>query len=465
MSAVTFPGGVHPPEHKRTPAKALEAVGLPDRLVVPMAQNLGAPAKPIVAKGDAVKRGQVLGEPDGFISAFVHAPTSGTVTAVERVPDPATGRHCQGVVIEPDGEDAWADGLDEPRDWTAMDPDALRQAVAEGGVVGMGGATFPTHVKLNPPKGKTVDTVILNGAECEPYLTCDHRVMLERTDEVVTGLRICLAATSAPAGILAVEANKPDAIAALEEATRDLQNVRVQPLRTKYPQGAEKQVILACLGREVPTGGLPADAGVVVQNVGTAAAITDAVVRRRPLIERALTVSGDAAREPANLVARIGTPVEALLDRAGVEAGFEELIMGGPMMGKDLYTTEVYVTKGTSGLLAFRRAAVYEHQACIRCGACVRHCPAQLTPSRLALLGEAFIAGDLDAVDTALEIGLMDCILCGTCAYVCPAQRRIVHLVEMLRAERRKALEREREKERAAAAAVANLAKEGGDGD
>jgi electron transport complex protein RnfC len=426
-----------------------------------MAQNLGAPSLPTVAKGDKVRRGEIIGRPDGFISAWLHAPTSGTVTGIERVVDASSGRQFDAVAIQPDAADAWADGCNQPRDWAGMTPDDLRKAVAEAGVVGMGGATFPTHVKLTPPPGKAIDTVIINGSECEPMLTCDHRLMLERPDDIVTGMRICLAATGAKRGIIAIEDNKPDAIEASADAlaAREPQrrasaaaNCEVQILATKYPQGAEKQLILACLGREVPTGGLPSDVGAVVQNVGTAVAIAEAVAERRPLTERVVTVSGDAAQRSGNFRVRIGTPIKVLLDRAGVEEGYEELIFGGPMMGKDQFSTELFVKKGTSGLLVFRRAAIYDNGPCIRCGACVRHCPSYLNPSRLSILGESFLDGNLNAVEDAMNFGLMDCILCGTCAYVCPARRRMVHLVEMLRSERRKALQRKREKEQAQAA-------------
>ncbi|MDK1031112.1 MAG: electron transport complex subunit RsxC, partial [Planctomycetia bacterium] len=334
----TFKGGVHPPENKLTAGSEIQPLPIPQRLVVSLHQNLGAPCRATVAKGDAVKKGRLIGEPGGFICAAVHAPTSGTVAGIVSTVHPATGRPVQAVAIEVDGKDEWADGCNQPRQWRSMSVEEIREAVAEAGIVGMGGAAFPTHVKLSPPPGKTIDTVIINGAECEPYLTGDHRLMLEAPEAIVEGLLICMKATGAARGIIAIESNKPDAYKIMKEEVSGTEGVSVEMLHVKYPQGGEKQLIFALLGREVPSGGLPADVGALVQNVGTASAIAEAVTLTRPLIQRVVTVTGPGVSRPGNFRARIGTPLAALLEAAGAVGDYEKLILGGPMMGIAQFT-------------------------------------------------------------------------------------------------------------------------------
>ena len=335
-----------------------------------------------------------------------------------------------------------------------MTPEEIRQAVADAGLVGMGGATFPTHVKLTPPKGATIDTVILNGAECEPYLTCDHRLMLSSAGEIVEGLEIFMQATGAPRGVIALENNKMDACQVLKDAAAEVSNVEVVALPVKYPQGAEKQLIKALTGREVPSGGLPADAGVVVQNVATAKAAWDALLWQRPLTERLLTITGDAVEQPGNFSVRLGTSVASLAEAAGLRDDAGKIICGGPMMGIALSTVDTYTIKGLSGLLCLRSPQTFVHGPCIRCGNCVDTCPSGLLPSTLSILGEAYEDGHLAALDQAMETGLMDCMECGSCSFVCPAGRRIVHYIRFLKGERRKKLARERERKSQQQAAV-----------
>ncbi|BCR06924.1 electron transport complex subunit C [Desulfuromonas versatilis] len=424
MKLKTFPGGLHPPDNKRwSEHKPIETCPLPEELVVPMAQHIGAPAEVCVQKGDLVKKGQVIGQAKGFVSVPVHAPSSGEVVAVEPRLHPS-GKALPAVVIRPDGEDRWVEGL-EPGDPEALSADQLREKIRAAGIVGMGGATFPAHVKLSPPEGKKIDTLILNGVECEPFLTADHRLMLEQPDDVLAGVDILRKVLGVSRVYIGIEANKPDAIDLMSQACTG-RGIEVVPLEVKYPQGAEKQLILAITGREVPSGGLPMDVGVVVQNVGTAAAVADAVLHGRPLVERICTVSGPLVAEPKNLRIRIGTPLAHLVQFCGgVKGEPAKIIMGGPMMGSAQLSLEVPATRGTSGLLLFGAGDVplRSEGPCIRCGRCVQACPARIMPTTIAAYAR------LDFISEAEEYGAMDCIECGCCTYICPATLPLVQAI------------------------------------
>jgi electron transport complex protein RnfC len=431
MRARTFRGGVHPPGNKHwTERKPIEEMPLPRRVIIPLHMHTGSPAKALVKEGDTVRAGQVIGEPGGFVSAAVHASISGKVTAVLPHLHPAIPYLVPTVVIEtPEGAAPDGGSWPEAADWSSLSADELRARVREAGVVGLGGAAFPTHVKLSPPKEKKIDALILNGVECEPYLTADHRLMLEQADAVIGGTRILLKILGLSKAYLGIERNKPDAIAFLAERCRALKApVEVVPLKVKYPQGAEKQLIKAILKREVPSGGLPFDVGVVVQNVGTAAAVHDAVARGKPLIDRILTVTGAGVKEPKNLRVRIGTPFADVIAYCGgfaSEEGERKIIMGGPMMGLAQYSLEVPVVKGTSGILVLADGVrAGRETTCIKCGRCVAICPVYLMPNRISDYAE------IDKFDQCNEYGVRDCIECGACAYVCDVKRPIVHLVK-----------------------------------
>lgn len=430
--AKSFRGGVHPDDRKRyTAAKPIETAPLPAKVVIPTRQHIGAPCAPVVKVGDLVKKGQVIAEAQAFVSSPIHASLSGKVTEIADYPHPVFGM-CPAIVIESDGLDEWAEGLPFSRDWQAMDAGAIRDAIRQAGIVGMGGATFPTHVKLAPPAEKPIDSFILNGAECEPYLTADHRVMLEQTERVITGMRITMKALGVTKGYIGIEENKPDAITTLVAAAKG-HGIEVVPLKTKYPQGAEKTLIKVILDREVPSGGLPMDVGAVVQNVGTMVAVAEAVEKGLPLVERVATVTGGAVAEPKNLLLRVGaTFAQAVELCGGFSAPPAKLIMGGPMMGMAQCRLDVPVIKGTSGILALSAADVNagEEKPCIRCGRCVDACPMGLVPSMLSILGQR----GLFAVAKE-EYDLLDCVECGSCVYVCPAKRNIVHYVKYLKAQ------------------------------
>ncbi|WP_125154695.1 electron transport complex subunit RsxC [Clostridium rectalis] len=425
MELLTFKNGVHPPHGKHyTENKPIEQYLPKGDVVIPMSQHIGAPAEPIVKKGDRVLVGQKIGEAKGFISANVHASVSGTVKNVASV-TLFNGVKSTAVIIENDGQ--YEEVETEKKDYSKLSNEEVINIIKEAGIVGMGGATFPTNVKLAPPPDKKIDSIVVNAAECEPYLTCDHRMMLEFTNEIVEGLKIVLKLFPTAKGYIGIEDNKINAIKAMEEATKNIPNIEVKAVKTKYPQGAEKQLIFAITKREVPSGGLPADAGCIVQNVDTIYEIYNAVANGKPLTSRVVTVTGDAIKEPKNIRFKIGTSVSELVEAAG---GFAEeplkVISGGPMMGMAMSSLDVPATKGTSGVLCLTKktAEIEDESNCINCGKCVQVCPMNLMPTKLATAATVM---NNDMFD---QFSGRDCIECGCCSFVCPARR---HLLQRIR--------------------------------
>lgn len=435
LKVFRFKGGVHPPHGKEnTQDKAVERMQAPKLVYIPLQQHIGAPCEPLVKPGDRVKLGQKIGQPKGFVGAPVHASVSGIVKEIRQVPHPAMGQGL-AVVIENDGMDERDESV-TPKNLDSLSVEELKGLILEAGIVGMGGAAFPTHVKLSPPKDKKIDVVILNGAECEPYLTADHRLMVENPGDVVDGLKVIMKVLGVERGYIAIEDNKPDAVRAISDAVKSVPGAKVVPLKTKYPQGAEKQLIYAVTGRQVPSGGLPMDVGVVVNNVGTAAAIARAIKTGMPLIERIVTVTGGGVAQPKNLLVRIGTTFKDVIDACGGLAGQPaKVISGGPMMGIAQYTLDVPVIKGTSGILVLtrREAEMPEPGPCIRCGRCVEACPMRLMP---LLISAYALKGNYDSSE---KLHAMDCIECGCCSYICPARRP---LVQSIRTAKRVIVER-----------------------
>lgn len=431
MSARKFKGGIHPLEGKElTAGKELRIAPLFDKYIVPVRQNIGAPPTLTVKKGDTVKKGQRIAEPGGFVSVPLHSPVCGTVGDIVEITG-VTGASEQAVEIIADGTDEWDTGLDPIPDWADTEKDVLKKRILDAGIVGMGGAAFPTHVKLSPPPEKNIDTLIVNGAECEPFLTADHRLMLTRTEEALTGIAIAAKILKVSRIFVGVEDNKMDAIEKMAEAAAKFK-ITVVPLHVKYPQGAEKQLIYALTGRQVLEGGLPMDVGCVVMNIGTAAAVHDAVVLGHPLIERVTTVTGTPVVDPANYLVRIGTPIRKLLELSGgVKENPAKVIMGGPMMGFAQSNIDVPVAKNSSGVLLMAPEEIeqFEGNPCIRCSRCVKACPMNLLVPTLSTMIEA---GEFAMAEHNY---VMDCVECGTCAYICPAKRPLVQHFRRAKAE------------------------------
>ncbi len=429
MKRKTFKGGAHPYDGKKMSRECpIEILNPGDTLVYPLSQHIGAMAKPLVKAGDRVLVGQKIAEKGGFISANIHSSVSGTVKAIEKRLV-ATGVMVDSIIVENDGmyEEAAPIFSGNPDE---LSKDEIIKIIEEAGIVGMGGAGFPTNVKLSPKNADIIDSIIVNGAECEPYLTSDYRRMVEQTDKLVKGLKIVLKIFPDAKGYFGIEDNKPEAIEALLKATENEDRIEVVPLKTKYPQGGERSMIYAVTGRKINSKMLPADVGCIVHNVDTIYAIYNAVYNGKPLIERIVTITGDAVRTPKNFQVRIGTSFRELIDAAG---GFttepEKIISGGPMMGFSFFNIDVPVVKGSSSLLAFIKDDVSheEPSACIRCGRCAAACPEHLLPMKLAAL-----AGQNEPEEFK-KLGGMECVECGCCSYVCPAKRQVTQSVRSMK--------------------------------
>ncbi|MBE9513216.1 MAG: electron transport complex subunit RsxC [Chloroflexi bacterium] len=423
------PYGVKVPESKLSEGSPIEPAPLPEKVIIPLQQNIGAPCQALVKRGDRVLTGQKIGDSEKFVSAPVHATLSGEVTGTTVVVNPPTGALVEALVITSDGEDKWVE-LEAPKKPEALSVKEILERIREAGLVGLGGAAFPTHVKLSPPKDKKIDTVILNGCECEPYVTSDHRLMLEQGERVLSGLNIIKKVLSPEAVYVAIEDNKEDAIDHMEGliASLGFEDFKIVPLKSKYPMGAEKTLIDMILGREVPIGGLPLDVGVVVHNVSTAKAIHDAIIDGKPLIERVVTVTG-AVATPKNLLTRFGTSLRNLIEYCGgMDGKANKVILGGPMMGIAQFDLDFPVVKGTNSVLVTEGTPIRE-QDCISCGKCIEICPMRLMPTVLARYAKA------GRYDECKEAYIDDCFECGACSYTCPANIPIVQYIKVAKKE------------------------------
>ena len=434
MKLSTFKiGGIHPEENKLTAEVATQVAPLPTQAVFPLSQHIGAPAKPVVGKGDRVKVGTLLAEAGGFVSAPIYSSVSGTVVKIDTIVD-ATGYRKPAIFIKVEG-DEWEEGIDRSDQLETLDahpeltPEEIVERVKQAGITGMGGAGFPTHVKLCPPPTAKAECVIINAVECEPYITSDYRLMMEHADEIVVGLQLLMKAAKVERGYIGIEENKPKAIDLLTEKTSGLAGIEVVPLKMKYPQGGEKQLVDAVIGRQVPAPpAIPVNVGAIVQNVGTAFAVYQAVMKRKPLFERYTTVSGKELKNPANFLVRMGTPMSQLIDLCGgMPEGDNKVLAGGPMMGRALMTTEVPICKGTNAvtILSGKDAVRQEAQPCIRCAKCVSACPMGLEPYLLSKLSARHL------YDRAEELDITSCISCGSCQFTCPSHRPLLDQIAL----------------------------------
>ena len=422
-------GGIHPKENKLSAGQSIQSIDLPAQVSIPPIQHIGAPCQPIVKRGDKVKVGTQIGKTVGFVSTNIHSSVSGTVFKLDKVMD-SSGYKRDAVIIKVEG-DEWEETIDRSDTLVKecnLTSKEIIDKILDAGIVGMGGATFPTHIKLMPPPGTKAEVLIINGVECEPYLTSDHQLMMEKTEEILVGTSILMKAINVNRAVIGIENNKKDAIKKFTKAVKDFPGISVEALKVQYPQGGEKQLIDAVIRRQVPSGALPISVGAVVQNVGTAFAVYEAVQKNKPLIERIVTVTGKDVAKPCNVLARVGIPLTSLIDFAGgLPETTGKVVSGGPMMGKAIGSTDIPVTKGTSGVLIIptlesRRNTMRD---CIRCSKCVNVCPMGLNPTQLMNLTE------YEVWDKAEANRITDCIECGSCSYVCPADRPLLDYIRL----------------------------------
>lgn len=426
-------GGIHPAENKISAASAIEILPVPAMVSVPISQHIGAPSEPLVKKGDAVKVGQVIAKSSGFVSTNIHSPVSGVVDKIDDILD-ASGYKRKAIVIKTDG-DEWDESIDRNQNLVrniSLSSEEIIKKIGEAGIVGLGGATFPAHVKLSPPPGKKCDILIINGVECEPYLTGDHRLMLEKGEEILVGITILMKALNVDKAVIGIENNKKDAIEHLSVLATAYHGISIQPLKVQYPQGSEKHLVDACIKRQVPSGKLPIEVGAVVQNIGTAFAVYEAVQKNKPLFERVVTVTGVSLKKPSNFLVRIGTPIALAIEAAGgLPDDTAKIVGGGPMMGKALSSAEVPVTKGSSGILLLpaEKTSRKPVENCTRCAKCVSACPMGLSSYLLMNLAQKAIW------DRAEEEKIMDCIECGSCSFTCPSSRPLLDYIRLGKAK------------------------------